>query len=48
MKNLSVVVDDELFRKVKIKAAENDLTLREYVTALILADLEKDKEKSDT
>lgn len=48
MKSLAIVVNDDLFKRVKIKIAENDLTLREYVTRLILADLEKDKEKSDT
>ena len=48
MKNLSVRVDEDTFRTIKIKAVKQDLSLREYVLRLIMADLEKDKEKSDT
>lgn len=47
-KNLAIIIDEEIFRAVKVKIAKQDLTLREYITSLVLADLEKDKEKSDT
>ena len=48
MKSLTVQLDEDMFREVKIKTAKLGISLREYITQLILADLEQDKEKSDT
>ena len=36
----------ELYKQVKIKAIQADLSLTEYVQKLVIADLEKDKKKS--
>lgn len=39
-RNLSIRVDEELFRKIKVKIAMDDKTLKEYLLDLILKDLE--------
>jgi len=40
-RNIGVKVDDELFKKVKIKIAHKGITMREYILELILRDLEQ-------
>ena len=39
-KGINFKVDSELYRKVKIKVAEEGLTIKEYMIQLILKDLE--------
>ena len=43
-RNIAIKVEEELFKKVKIKVAKEGITLRDYVIKLIEQDLEKDKE----
>lgn len=40
-RNLSIRVDDDLFKKIKIKIANEDKTLKQYLLELILKDLEE-------
>lgn len=42
---MTIRLDDELYKKVKIKAINEDKTFQAYIVSLIEADLEKDKEK---
>lgn len=48
LKSLAIQVDEVLFRKIKIKLARADITLKDYILGLIEEDFEKEKEKSDT
>lgn len=48
MKNLSVQIDEELFKAVKIKTATLDISLKEYIVNLIKADLKINNKKDDT
>lgn len=49
MKNLTIQVEEELFRKIKIKLARNGMTMRDYILGLIEEDFNKtQKEKDDT
>lgn len=48
MKNLAIQVDEELHRKIKIKLAQNDMKLKDYIIGLIKADFEKEQKESDT
>ena len=43
MKNISVKVDEEFHREVKIQAAKEGVTIQDYVIALITKDLESKK-----
>ncbi len=40
-KNLAIRVDEELFKKVKIRLAENGMTLKDYIVSLIERDLQE-------
>ena len=40
-RNLSIRVDDELFKKIKVKIATLDKTLKEYLLELIHKDLDE-------
>lgn len=40
-RNLSIRIDDELFKRIKIIVATEDKTLKEYLLELIMKDLEK-------
>ncbi len=40
-KNLAIRVDEELFKKVKIRLAENGMTLKDYIVSLIEEDLQE-------
>lgn len=48
MKNLAIIVDESLFRKIKIKIARADMTLKDYILGLIEEDFEKEQKESDT
>lgn len=40
-KNLAIRVDEELFKKVKIRLAEKGMTLKDYIVSLIERDLQE-------
>lgn len=42
-KGLHIKVSAELFKKIKIKLAEDGITLKDYLIKLIEEDLEKNK-----
>lgn len=44
MKRVTLIFDDELHKKAKIKAIKSDMSFKEYVTKLIEKDLENEKE----
>ena len=46
MKQVTVILDDELHKSVKIKLAENGKTFKEYFIRLIKKDLETKKEQT--
>ncbi len=48
MKNLSVQVDEEFFRQVKITATKKDMSLKDYIIGLIKKDLDEEQKESDT
>ncbi|HJB95509.1 MAG TPA: hypothetical protein H9765_07815 [Candidatus Mediterraneibacter intestinigallinarum] len=41
-KTIAIRVDEELFKKVKIRLAENGMTLKDYIITLIERDLQED------
>ena len=43
MKNLLFQIDEELHKKIKVRAAENGQTIKGYITTLIKKDLETKK-----
>ena len=43
-KTINFKVDAETYRRIKVKIALTDKTLKSYVLELILADLEKESE----
>lgn len=49
MKRVTFIFDDELHKRAKIKAIENDMSLKDHVIKLIEKDLkeEQDAEHSD-
>lgn len=44
MRMITLKVSDELHKLVRIKVVEKDTTIKDYVTDLILKDLQKEKE----
>ena len=44
MKVLAIKINEELQKKIKYHLLENNITLKDYVTELLEADLVKDKE----
>ena len=38
-KTINFKVDAEIYKRIKIRVAENDTTLKDYVLSLIMADL---------
>ena len=44
-RNIGFKVDEELFKKIKIRIANRGKTLKEYLLELILKDLEQEKEE---
>nr|DAR44561.1 MAG TPA: hypothetical protein [Caudoviricetes sp.] len=43
-KNIGIKVDAELYKKIKIKIAKKDITLKDYILKLIEEDLKSDEE----
>lgn len=41
-RNIAIRVDEELFRKIKSKLADNGMTLKDYIISLVEEDLKKD------
>lgn len=39
MKRLTIELDKELFAKIKIYCAEHDISIKDYITNLIINDL---------
>lgn len=44
MKRVTLILEDELHKKAKIKSIQEDISFKEYVTQLIEKDLQKEKE----
>ena len=44
MKRVTFVFEDELHKRAKIKAIENDLSLKDYVFGLIEKDLKEEEQ----
>lgn len=42
-KNIGIKVDAELYKKIKVKIAQEDITLKDYILTLIQKDLASDK-----
>ncbi len=40
-KTINFKVDEELYKRIKIKVVEEDMTLKDYIIQLIKKDLEK-------
>lgn len=41
-RNIAIRVDEELFKKIKVRLADNGMTLKDYIISLIEEDLKKD------
>lgn len=41
MRYLTAVVEDDVFRKVKVQIAIEGINLKEYITSLVLKDMEE-------
>ena len=48
MKRVTFVFEDELHKRAKIRAIENDLSLKDYVFRLIEKDLRKEEPDAGT
>mgnify|MGYP004519495075 FL=1 len=46
MKRLVIEMEDELHKNVKIKAASEEMPMKDYVKRLIANDLQKEKEQT--
>ncbi len=46
MKRLVIEMEDDLHKNVKIKAASQEMSMRDYVKQLIENDLSKEKEQT--
>jgi len=42
-KNIGIKVDDEFYKQIKVKIAQDGISLKEYILKLIKADLKNDK-----
>ena len=42
-RNIGIKVDEDTYKQIKIKVAQEGITLKEYVLALIKKDLEAEK-----
>jgi plasmid stability protein len=45
MKRITIDLDDELYRKVKIRCAEDGVTLADVIRKLLVGSLEKNPKK---
>lgn len=41
-RNIAFKVDEQLFKRIKIRLTENNMTLKDYITSLIRQDLAKE------
>ena len=41
-RTIAIRVDEELFKKIKVRLADNGMTLKDYVISLIKEDLKRD------
>lgn len=41
-RNIAIRVDEELFKKIKVRLADNGMTLKDYIISLVEEDLKKD------
>ena len=41
-RNIAIRVDEELFKKIKVRLADNGMTMKDYIISLIEEDLKKD------
>lgn len=41
-RNIAIRVDEELFKKIKVRLADNGMTLKDYITSLVEEDLKED------
>ena len=48
MRRVTFLIEDELFKKAKIKAIEADMNMTEYITMLIKSDLLSKETKKRT
>ena len=39
-KKVTMIMDEDVFRKLKVHCAENDTTIKDMVTSLVLRELE--------
>lgn len=46
MKRLVIEMEDEFHKSVKIKAASEEIPMKDYVKRLIINDLKKEKEQT--
>lgn len=46
-KALNFKIDAELYKRIKIKAVLNDMTLKQYIVQLVNEDLKKDVNQSE-
>lgn len=40
-RNIAIRVDEDIFKKVKVRLADNGMTLKDYIVSLIEEDLQK-------
>lgn len=43
-RNIAIRVDEELFKKIKKRLADNGMTMKDYIISLVKEDLKKDAE----
>lgn len=46
MKRVGIVLDDDLYKKAKLKSVQEDKTMKEYISELISKDVETKKEQT--
>lgn len=46
MKRVGITLDDEVYKEAKLKAVQEDKTMKQYITELIEKDLQKEKEQT--
>lgn len=44
MKRVGIVLEDEMYKAVKMKLIQEEKTMKEYIVGLIEKDLQKEKE----
>lgn len=46
MKRIGIVLEDEVYKTVKMKLIQEEKTMKQYITNLIKRDLQKEKEQT--